>query len=90
MEHLKNLPNKYQALLEWSSVIKLRANYHNYFIITTQDTLLKERQKRARTKQGSIIGYRKFEREYLQEQYGIKYGHNFHEYFFKKSRRNKF
>ena len=88
MEHLP-LPENFKSLLEYIQPYRLRKTYRNYRIITTQDYVLRERQRQVRKGKSSRISYREFEKEYLKERYGLNFRPNYRMYF-RATRGDKF
>ena len=89
-DFLKSIPKRFRNSLEYASPYKLRKNGQNYFLITTQDLILKKLQSEVRNGKLTTFKYREFEVSYLHTEYGIRYSDRTYEFLYRKSYRNKF
>lgn len=87
--YLRNLPKRFHNSLEYIRLYQLRRNSHNYFLITTQDTYLKEYHSKIRQGKFSRLTYRQIEKNYLIDEYSLNYGKHF-DRMFNKIIKNKY
>lgn len=83
------MPERYRNLLTFNNILYLERTFYNYKIITTQDYVLKARQKLVREGKLSSITYKKFEKDYLETKYGMKNLVSFGKWF-RNTKRDKF
>lgn len=83
------MPERYRVILDYLSPKALRHTFKNYKIITTQDYILKRRQKLIRDGKRSETSYKEFEQNYLIDNYGVSFGRHYNQ-FYRRTKKDKF